>query len=82
MGKHVKKKRLSIERVVETVSPDVVKEKENRDKEIKRETDKEESTCCNCFKFINVEKPTTINGNNNVVDKNMEATVSVGLNKK
>ena len=82
MPKHKKTKRLSIERVVETESPDVTRETSNNTSNDTKKDDKEKSTCCNCFKFFSIEKPTTINGNNNVIDTNKEATISVGLNKK
>ena len=82
MGKHKKTKRLSIERTVETESPDVTRETSNNTSNKTKKDDKEKSTCCNCFKFFSIEKPTTINGNNNVIDTNKEATISVGLNKK
>jgi len=84
MGKHVKKKRLSIERVVETESPDVVKEKETKDNKDNKKEDKEKDgcRCCGVLDCFKIEKQTNINGNNNVIDNNKEATISVGLNKK
>jgi len=82
MGKHKKVKRLSIERVCETESPDTTKETSNNTKK----DDKEDKgcKCCGLLQCFNIEKETNnnINGNNNVIDNNKEVSLSVGLNKK
>lgn len=81
MGKHKKTKRLSIERVVETESPDTTKETSNNTKK----DDKDKGCkCCGVLDCFKIEKETNnnINGNNNVIDNNKEVSLSVGLNKK
>lgn len=86
MGKHIKKKRLSIEHTTETISPDITKEqRETKDNKDKKD-DKEDKgcKCCGLLQCFNIEKETNnnINGNNNVIDNNKEVSLSVGLNKK
>lgn len=87
MGKHKKTKRLSIERTVETESPDVTHENtsNNTSNNIKKE-DKEDKgcKCCgvlDCFK-IETNNNNNINGNNNVVDNNKETSLNIGINSK
>lgn len=86
MGKHIKKKRLSIEHTTETISPDITKEqRETKDNKDKKD-DKEDKgcRCCGVLDCFKIEKQTNnnINGNNNVIDNNKEVSLSVGLNKK
>ncbi len=83
MGKHIKKKRLSIEHTTETISPDITKEQ--KDNNTKKD-DKEDKgcKCCGVLDCFKIEKQTNnnINGNNNVIDNNKEVSLSLGLNKK
>ncbi len=87
MPKHVKKKRLSIEHVVETISPDITKEnKDNKDNKENKDKEKEKDgcRCCgvlDCFK-IETNNNNNINGNNNVIDNNKETSLNVGVNTK
>ena len=86
MGKHIKKKRLSIEHTTETISPDITKEqRETKDNKDKKD-DKEDKgcRCCGVLDCFKIEKQTNnnINGNNNVIDNNKEVYLSLGLNKK
>lgn len=83
MGKHKKTKRLSIERVVETESPDVVKERETKESKDNNK-EKDGCRCCgvlDCFK-IETNNNNNINGNNNVIDNNKETSLNVGVNTK
>lgn len=87
MGKHKKVKRLSIERSVETESPDVTRENtSNNTNNNTKKDDKEDKgcRCCGVLDCFKIEKQTNnnINGNNNVIDNNKEVSLSVGLNKK
>lgn len=83
MGKHVKKKRLSIERVVETESPDVIKEKETKDNnKDNKDKNKEGCRCCGVLDCFKIETNNKINGNNNVVDNNKETSLNIGVNSK
>ena len=98
MGKHVKKKRLSIERVVETVSPDVIKEKETQQSSVKldkssepkdnnkdnKDKNKEGCRCCGVLDCFKIEtnNNNNINGKNNVVDNNKETSLNIGVNSK
>jgi len=80
MGKRKKIKRLSIERSIESESPDTTKEN-------KESKENKEDGCCKCCGILNcfqIEKQTNnnINGNENVIDNNKDATISIGLNKK
>ena len=82
MGKHKKTKRLSIERVVETESPDTTKETSNNTK--KEDKEKDGCRCCgilDCFK-IETNNNNNINGNNNVIDTTKETSLNVGVNTK
>lgn len=83
MGKHKKTRRLSIERVVETESPDVVKERETKENNDK-DKEKDGCRCCgvlDCFK-IETNNNNNINGSNNVIDNNKETSLNVGVNSK
>ena len=83
MGKHKKTRRLSIERVVETESPDVVKERETKENNDNNK-EKDGCRCCgvlDCFK-IETNNNNNINGNNNVIDNNKETSLNVGVNTK
>jgi len=78
MGKHKKTRRLSIERVVETESPEPKENKPNQDKE------NNGCRCCgvlDCFK-IETNNNNNINGNNNVIDTNKETSLNAGVNTK
>lgn len=85
MGKHKKTKRLSIERTVETESPDL-KDNNNKINNNKDNKDKDDKgcKCCgvlDCFK-IETNNNNNINGNNNVVDNNKETSLNIGINSK
>ena len=85
MGKHKKTKRLSIERTVETESPDITRETSNNTNNNKKD-DKEDKgcKCCgilDCFK-IETNNNNNINGNNNVIDNNKETSLNIGVNSK
>jgi hypothetical protein len=84
MGKHKKTKRLSIERTVETESPDLTKDnKDNKDNKDDKD-DNKGCKCCgvlDCFK-IETNNKNNINGNNNVVDNNKETSLNIGVNTK
>lgn len=86
MGKHKKTKRLSIERTVETESPDVTHENTSNNTNNNKKEDKEDKgcKCCgvlDCFK-IETNNNNNINGNNNVVDNNKETSLNIGINSK
>lgn len=89
MGKRKKTKRLSIERTVETESPDITRETSNNTSNNTSNTKKDDKDdkgcrCCGVLDCFKIEKQTNnnINGNNNVIDNNKEVSLSVGLNKK
>lgn len=94
MGKHRKVKRLSIEKVEETESPEPKETSNNTSNNTKDNKEFSQSenvgpnprkektdNCCNCFKFFNIETNNNINGNDNNIDKKNEASVSIGINK-
>ena len=96
MGKHKKTKRLSIERTIETESPDVTHENTSNNNSLNeiqtwdpahaKDKDKEDKgcKCCgvlDCFK-IETNNNNNINGNNNVIDNNKETSLNIGINSK
>lgn len=84
MPKHKKVKRLSIERVCETESPDTTKEISNNTSNNTKKDDKDGCRCCgvlDCFK-IETTNNNSINGKNNVIDNNKETSLNVGVNAK